>query len=124
MIMAAHGIPYVATASISYPEDFMNKVKKACEIDGPAFIQILQPCTTGWGYPASKTVELGRLAVKAGIWPLYEIENGEYRVTYKPSKRISIEEYLKTQKRYRHLTEEDIEEMQNLINHKCQEMGI
>ncbi|MBP2172144.1 pyruvate synthase subunit PorB [Methanococcus voltae] len=124
MIMAAHGIPYVATASISYPEDFMNKVKKACEIDGPAFIQILQPCTTGWGYPAAKTVELGRLAVKAGIWPLYEIENGEYRVTYKPSKRISIEEYLKTQKRYRHLTEEDIEEMQNLINHKCQEMGI
>jgi pyruvate ferredoxin oxidoreductase beta subunit len=124
MIMAAHGIPYVATASISYPEDFMNKVKKACEIDGPAFIQILQPCTTGWGYPASKTVELGRLAVKAGIWPLYEIENGEYRVTYKPSKRISIEEYLKTQKRYRHLTEEDVEEMQQLIDHKCQEMGI
>ncbi|EHP89132.1 pyruvate synthase subunit PorB [Methanotorris formicicus] len=124
LIMAAHGIPYVATACISYPEDFMNKVKKACEIEGPAYIQVLQPCTTGWGYPADKTIEIGRLAVETGIWPLYEIENGEFRITYKPAKRKPIKEYIRMQKRYRHLTDEDIERLQKYIDERCKEFGL
>ncbi|MDK2789679.1 MAG: pyruvate ferredoxin oxidoreductase beta subunit [Methanothermococcus sp.] len=124
MIMAAHGIPYVATACLSYPEDFMKKVKKACEIEGPAYIQILQPCTTGWRYNAEDTVEIGRLAVKTGLWPLYEIENGEFRVTYKPAKRVPLKEYIKLQKRYRHLTDEDIEMLQKDVDERCKLLGI
>lgn len=124
MIMAAHGIPYVATASISYPEDFMKKVKKAAEVDGPAYIHLNQPCTTGWGYPSSKTIEMGRLAVETGSWILYEIENGEFNVTYRPSERKPVSEYLKPQKRFRHLTEDYIEEIQKLVDSQCEELGL
>ena len=124
MIMAAHGIPYVATASISYPEDFMKKVKKAAEVDGPAYIHLNQPCTTGWGYPSSKNIEMGRLAVETGSWILYEIENGEFNVTYRPSERKPVSEYLKPQKRFRHLTEDHIEEIQKLVDSQCEELGL
>lgn len=124
MIMATHGIPYVATASISYPEDFMKKVKKAAEVDGPAYIHLNQPCTTGWGYPSSKTIEMGRLAVETGSWILYEIENGEFNVTYRPSERKPVSEYLKPQKRFRHLTEDHIEEIQKLVDSQCEELGL
>jgi len=106
------------------PEDFMKKVKKACEIEGPAYIQILQPCTTGWRYNAEDTVEIGRLAVKTGLCPLYEIENGEFRVTYKPAKRVPLKEYIKLQKRYRHLTDEDIEMLQKDVDERCKLLGI
>ena len=104
MIMAAHGIPYIATASISYPEDFMKKVKKASEIEGPAYIHLQQPCTTGWGYSPEKTIELGRLAVETGSWILYEIEEGEFKVTYRPLQRRAVKEYLNAQKRFKHLS--------------------
>ena len=124
MIMAAHGIPYVATASISYPEDFMKKVKKAAEVDGPAYIHLNQPCTTGWGYPSSKTIEMGRLAVETRSWILYEIENGEFNVTYRPSERKPVSEYLKQQKRFRHLTEDHIEEIQKFVDSQCEELGL
>lgn len=98
MIMAAHGIPYVATASIAYPEDFVNKVKKAAEIKGPAYIHLHQPCTTGWGFASEKTIEMGRLAVETGSWILYEVENGEFNITYRPDERKPVKEYLAPQK--------------------------
>lgn len=124
MIMAAHGIPYVATASISYPEDFMKKVKKAAEIDGPAYIHLNQPCTTGWGYDSSKTIEMGRLAVETGSWILYEIENGEFNITYRPTERKPVAEYLKPQKRFRHLDDEHIEKIQEFVDNECAELGL
>lgn len=124
MIMAAHGIPYVATASISYPEDFMKKVKKAAEIDGPAYIHLNQPCTTGWGYDSSKTIEMGRLAVETGSWILYEIENGEFNITYRPAERKPVAEYLKPQKRFRHLDDEHIEKIQKFVDNECAELGL
>lgn len=124
MIMAAHGIPYVATASISYPEDFMKKVKKAAEIDGPAYIHLNQPCTTGWGYDSSKTIEMGRLAVETGAWILYEIENGEFNITYRPTERKPVSEYLKPQKRFRHLNDEHIEKIQEFVDNECAELGL
>lgn len=124
MIMAAHGIPYVATASIAYPEDFMKKVKKAAEIDGPAYIHLNQPCTTGWGYDSSKTIEMGRLAVETGSWILYEIENGEFNVTYRPAERKPVAEYLKPQKRFRHLDDEHIEKIQEFVDSECAELGL
>ncbi|MDR1721982.1 MAG: pyruvate synthase subunit beta [Methanobrevibacter sp.] len=124
LIMAAHGIPYVATASISYPEDFMKKVKKAAEIDGPAYIHLNQPCTTGWGYDPSKTIELGRLAVETGSWVLYEIIDGEFKLSYKPQVRRPVKDYLSAQKRFKHLKEEEIEIIQEYIDAQCQELGI
>lgn len=124
MIMAAHGIPYVATASISYPEDYMRKVKKAAEADGGAYIHLNQPCPTGWGFDAAKTIEIGRLAVETGFWPLYEIEDGEFKVTYKPTERKPVKEYLNSQKRFKHLDEDKIEIIQEMINNQCDEFGI
>jgi pyruvate ferredoxin oxidoreductase beta subunit len=124
MIMAAHGVPYVATASISYPEDFMKKVKKAAEIDGPAYIHLQQPCTTGWGYNPSKTIELGRLAVETGSWILYEIEEGEFKVTYRPIQRKRVNEYLNAQKRFKHLSDLEKERIQSHVDAICIELKI
>lgn len=124
MIMAAHGIGYVATASISYPEDFMRKVKKAAAIDGPAYIHVNQPCTTGWGYDSSKTIEIGRLAVETGAWVLYEIEDGEFNITYRPTERKPIVEYLKAQKRFRHLDDAHVEKIQEFVDNECMELGL
>ncbi|OPX60850.1 MAG: Pyruvate synthase subunit PorB [Methanobacterium sp. PtaB.Bin024] len=124
MIMAAHGVPYVATASIAYPEDFMKKVQKARETDGPAYIHLHQPCTTGWGYDPSKTIEMGRLAVETGSWILYEIEEGEFRVTYRPLQRKAVDEYLMAQKRFKHLTDEERERIQKNVDALCTELKI
>jgi pyruvate ferredoxin oxidoreductase beta subunit len=124
LIVAAHGVPYVATASISYPEDFMKKVKKAAEIEGPAYIHLNQPCTTGWGYDPSKTIELGRLAVETGFLALYEIENGEYKLTYKPQDKKPVSEFLNAQKRFKHLSNEEKEKIQEYVDSQCGELGI
>ncbi len=124
MIMAAHGIPYIATASISYPEDFMKKVKKASEIEGPAYIHLQQPCTTGWGYSPEKTIELGRLAVETGSWILYEIEEGDFKVTYRPLQRRAVKEYLNAQKRFKHLTEIEKERIQSHVDAVCIELKV
>ena len=124
MIMAAHGIPYIATASISYPEDFMKKVKKASEIEGPAYIHLQQPCTTGWGYSPEKTIELGRLAVETGSWILYEIEEGEFKVTYRPLQRRAVKEYLNAQKRFKHLTELEKDRIQSHVDAVCIELKV
>ncbi|KZX10110.1 pyruvate synthase subunit PorB [Methanobrevibacter filiformis] len=124
LIMAAHGIPYVATASISYPEDFMRKVKKAAEIEGPAYIHLNQPCTTGWGYDPSKTIELGRLAVETGSWALYEIIDGEFKLSYKPQIRKPVVEYLDAQKRFKHLSQKEKDNIQTFVDKQCRELGI
>ncbi len=124
MIMAAHGVPYVATASISYPEDFMKKIKKASELNGPAYIHLHQPCTTGWGFNPSKTIEMGRLAVDTGSWILYEIIDGKFKVTYKPIVRKPVNEYLDSQKRFKHLQIEEKERIQNYVNEICTELKI
>ena len=124
MIMAAHGIPYVATASIAYPEDYVKKVKKAAETKGPAYIHLQQPCTTGWGFGSDKTIEMGRLAVETGSWILYEIENGEFEITYRPEERKPVKEYLAPQKRFRHLDDELIEKIQKYVDAECEELGL
>ena len=124
LIMAAHGIPYVATASIAYPEDYMKKVKKAAEVDGPAYIHLHQPCTTGWGFDPSQTIDIGRKAVESGAWSLYEIDHGEFKVTYRPQKKIPVEDYISTQKRFRHLKQEQIDQIQQYVDANCEELGI
>jgi pyruvate ferredoxin oxidoreductase beta subunit len=121
-IIAAHRIPYVATANISLPLDFIEKVKKAVSIEGASYIHVLAPCPTGWGFPSEKTIELGRLAADTGTWMLYEILNGEFRVTYRPTAKVPVKEYLKAQKRFAHLSEETIKKIQEDIDKKWAEV--
>jgi pyruvate ferredoxin oxidoreductase beta subunit len=115
-IAAAHDIPYAATACPSYPFDLMNKVKKGAEAKGPAYIHILSVCPTGWRTASNITIELGRLAVETGIFPLYEVENGKYRLNVDRPTLKPVEEYLRPQGRYRHLIDKDIQTIQDKVN--------
>lgn len=110
-IMVAHSLPYAATACISYPEDFIKKVKKAKSIKGPKYLQVLAPCPTGWRYDPSITIEIGRYAVESAAYPLYEVENGVYHITKRMKKR-PVSEYLKPQGRFKHLTDDLVKQIQ------------
>ena len=103
-IVAAHRIPYVATASIGFIPDLKAKVKKALEKDNlPSFIHVECPCPLGWKFHESKTVNVAKLSVETGMWILYEIHNGNLKITKKIEKRKPVAEYLKSQKRFAHL---------------------
>ena len=102
-ICAAHNIPYAAQATISNWNDLITKAQKAFNADGPAFLNILAPCPRGWRYPEENTVDIAKLAIDTGFWPLYEVENGILKVTYKPKERKPVVEWLKSQGRYKHL---------------------
>ena len=124
LIMAAHDIPYVATACISYPLDLVSKLRKAKEMKGTRYIQILAPCSPGWRFPTEKTIEMGRLAVRTGMWALFEFDHGKFKLTSSSvalvdkTKRKPVEEYLRMQGRFANLTDEDIVEIQRWINEK------
>lgn len=115
-IIAAHRIPYIATATIAFPNDLVNKIKKSFTFDGPSFIHILTPCILGWKYETdqSLTVKLSRLAVETGMWLLYEIENGKFKLNVKPTMK-PVEDYLSLQGRFKHLTKKEIDEIQNRV---------
>jgi pyruvate/2-oxoacid:ferredoxin oxidoreductase beta subunit len=114
-IMAAHRIPYAATASIAYPEDFFNKIKKAKTIEGFKFIHILSTCPTGWRLPTQLSIKAARLAVLTRVFPLYEIEYGErYTLNLKPEFH-PVKEYLKLQGRFSHLDDSQIEVIQGIV---------
>lgn len=115
-IMAAHDIPYVATATPGYPLDLMNKVRKGAAVNGPAFIHIFSPCPTGWRMPASRAVEIAKLAVKTNIYPLYEVVQGEYSLRKRSKKALPVSEYFKLQGRFKHLTEREIEAVQDRVD--------
>jgi pyruvate ferredoxin oxidoreductase beta subunit len=115
-IAAAHDIPYVATACPSYHRDLAMKVKKGMEVKGPAYIQILSPCPTGWRCPTDNAVEVGRAAVQCGMFPLYEVENGKYKINIVPEPLKPVVDYLKGQGRFRHLSETDINKIQQKVN--------
>lgn len=107
-IAAAHGIEYAATASIGYIEDFVNKVKKASQAKGTSYIHVIAPCPTGWGIPAEETVHAARGIVDCGLWYLAEYYEGEFHLNKNPKEFSSAKEYLKSQGRFAHLSEEDI----------------
>lgn len=106
-IVAAHGIPYAAQAIVSNWKDLNRKVEKALSIDGPTFINVLAPCPPGWRYKEEMGIEIARLAVETCFWPLYEVENGVYRVNYKPKEKLALVEFIKHQGRFRHLLREE-----------------
>ncbi|MEM5797928.1 MAG: thiamine pyrophosphate-dependent enzyme [Candidatus Aenigmatarchaeota archaeon] len=112
-IVAAHRIPYTATACISHASDLTEKFKHALEMQ-PSFIQILIPCPTGWGFDPKDTVNIARLAVESGLWPLYEIKNGKLRITYRP-KFSGLNEYIRAQGRFKHVDENGIKEIEKNV---------
>jgi pyruvate ferredoxin oxidoreductase beta subunit len=103
-IIAAHGVPYVATTSAAYIKDLREKVKKAMTFIGPRYIQIDTPCPSVWGFPSDRTLEVGRLGVQSGLVPIIEMEGGKITGVRKIKKKVSVEKYLEAQKRFRHLS--------------------
>lgn len=120
LFAVAHNIPYVATASPSHFTDLIKKAEKAFATDGPAVLNVLAPCPRGWRYPTEMGIKIARLAVETGIWPLFEVENGKYRITVRPRELKPVEEWLKPQGRFRHLfrpeNEHLIQKIQELVN--------
>lgn len=108
-IVAAHGIPYAATASIGDIGDFINKVQKASEIKGTSYIHVIAPCPIGWGINGDETIEISRKMVDCGLWYLAEYEDGIFSLNKNPDEFTSIKDYLLSQKRFKHLTDTDIE---------------
>jgi pyruvate/2-oxoacid:ferredoxin oxidoreductase beta subunit len=114
--LVAHRIPYAATASIAFPEDLMRKAKKAKDMAGSRFIHIFSSCPTGWGMPSEMSVKIARMAVQTTIFPLYEVEDGlRYTINYTP-KGYLVNEYFRLQGRFKHLTEEDLDSIQEMVD--------
>jgi len=120
--MAEQGAMYVAQASISNFRDLIEKVRKAVSIDGATFINVLSPCPRGWRTDTSDTVNIARLAVDTCYWPLYEIENGKWKINYTPRQKLPVTEYLKPQGRFAHLFRPEnqhiLEEIQKWVDSK------
>ena len=122
-IMVAHNVPYVATACPSYPLDLITKVQKARKIKGPSYIHVFSVCPTGWRAASEQTIKLGRLALETGVFPLYEVENGKYRLTMDmPEKLRPVNDYLKLQGRFRHLTPDDRVKVQEKVNQELDKL--
>ncbi|MFQ6110099.1 MAG: thiamine pyrophosphate-dependent enzyme [Candidatus Aminicenantales bacterium] len=126
-IMAAHKIPYAAQASPHRWQDLYNKAKKAFEVEGPAFLNVLCPCPTEWKYDESQSVRLAKLAADTCVWPLFEFENGRYRINYRPKEKKSVLEWLKPQGRFRHLFREEnagvVERIQRQVDKDWEELN-
>lgn len=121
-IVAAHDIPYVAQAIPGRWNDLVSKAEKAYAANGPAFLNVLCPCTRGWLYEPAETLEISRLAVETCFWPLFEVINGEYTVNYKPKEKRPVREFIETQGRFRHLLREEnkhiLDEIQAYVDYQ------
>ncbi len=114
--LVAHRIPYAATASIAYPEDLVRKVKKARAVKGSKFIHIFASCPTGWRIPSEMSIKIARMAVQTNIFPLYEVEGGiQYTINLNP-KGYLVREYFRLQGRFKHLSENDLDQIQQMVN--------
>jgi len=124
-IVAAHDVPYVATVSLAYPEDFLAKVDKARDMEpGFKYVHVHSPCPTGWRFPENKTIEVARLAVETGLWILYEVDHGEMRITQRPARRRPVEDYLRLQGRFSGLSQENVRRLQESVDRKWAELGL
>lgn len=121
-IAMAHGIPYCASASMSHIQDLRKKTAKAKEIKGPRLLHVLCPCPTGWGINPSKSVETARKAVQSGAWVLYEYENGKIKVNVKIKELIPVQEYVSMQKRFRGMSNENLELLQEQVTQNYQRL--
>ncbi len=125
-IMAAHNIPYVAQSTPYHVKDLTRKVQKALDVNGPAFINALSVCPRGWRTPENEGLEITELAVKTNYWPLYEIENGEYKINLKPDNPQPITDWLEVQGRFKHLLKEEnrelIDEIQKQVDKRWKKL--
>lgn len=134
-IMLAHHIPYMATASPAYPDDLIRKFQKVRRITGTKFIHILSACPPGWRIDPGQSVRISRMATQANIFPIYEVrrwqfskekgefeENWSYKINIQPDKKISVREYIKAQGRFRHMTDEMIDRVQEQVDRRWQEL--
>ncbi len=128
---ADHNIPYVAQASISHWKDLNAKATKALEVDGPAFLNILSPCPRGWRHPSDETVQVAKMGVQTRYWPLYEVENGVWKITVKANNPKPVVDWLKLQGRFKHLfapgneallaeLQEDVDRQWEKIQMRCE----
>ena len=106
----------MATASVAYPEDFMGKLEYAKDMKGFRFIQVSAPCPTGWRFDPRYSVKVAKEMVLSGLWPLYEAVGGSLRITYKPKELKPVKEVLKSQGRFRHITDDEADEIQEEVN--------
>ncbi len=126
-IVVGHHVPYVAQASVSHLIDLANKVERAMQYEGPKFINVYSTCPLGWRTPWDSAINVAKLAVETCYWPLYEVVEGVYKVTYKPKEKLPIEEWLKPQGRFRHLfrpekREDIIRELQEAVDRHWEEL--
>lgn len=121
-IAVAEGFPYVATACPSYPFDLYEKIKRGFQTEGKAYIHILCPCPQGWCFDPELTVKIGCWAVESRAFPLYEVGDGIYHLTIETPKPRSLTDYLKVQKRFEDLAENEIEEAQTLVENEYKKL--
>lgn len=125
-MLVANGIPYAAQAAPHNFMDLMRKVQTAASIEGPSYIDVISPCPRGWRFPNDQAIHLSRLATETYMWPLFEVKNGEYRITRKPREKKPVREYLKAQGRFSHLflpeNEHIIDELQRKVDRDWEEL--
>jgi len=117
-IMVAHNIPYVATAIPGRWNDLITKVEKAVSFNGFTFIDVLSPCRLGWPHEPELTMEISRLAADTCIWPLYEVVEGKYKLTYKPKEKKPVAEWFKLQRRFAHLLKPENQQLLEAIQNE------
>lgn len=123
-IMGAHSIAYAAQTVIGMWTDATKKFEKAFALQGPKFVNIYSPCVLGWGYETTQTVKMSKLAVDTCLWPVYEIENGKYKINYKPANKLPVTEFFKTQTRFKHILKNEavIAEIQAYVDSKWERL--
>ena len=125
-IMVAHNMAYVAQTAVHTWRDLMTKVQKAVQVDGPTFINVLSPCPRGWRYNTKDTIRISQLAADTCIWPVYEVEDGEWKLNYIPKEKKPITAWLETQGRFRHLLKPEnthiLEQLQKHVDKEWQSL--
>jgi pyruvate/2-oxoacid:ferredoxin oxidoreductase beta subunit len=106
----------MATASVAFPEDFIGKLQYAKPVKGFRFIQVSAPCPTGWNFDPRYSAKVAKEMVLSGLWPLYEVVEGTLRVTYKPKELKPVKDVLRSQGRFRHITDEEVAEIQGEVD--------
>ena len=122
-VIVAHNVPYVAqTTFLTNFKDLHEKAHKALYTPGAAFLNILAPCPRGWRYPNEDLMEICKLAVDTCVWPLYEVVDGKWTLTYEPKNKLPVKEYLSRQGRFSHMTEPMIQKFQEHVDKKWEKL--
>lgn len=116
LLVAMHRVPYTATASVAYPEDFIGKLSYAKPVKGFRFIQVSAPCPTGWRFDPRYSVKVAKEMVLSGLWPLYEVAEGTLKLSLKPKELKPVKDVLRSQGRFRHITDDEVDEIQGWVD--------